>query len=94
MAQAATKIPHPHIERRGGVCGGRPVLTGTRFPVRSVVGYVLRQGITPEELVAEFPQLTLASVHDALSYYYDHRDEIDADELANSEETQRKGSAD
>jgi uncharacterized protein (DUF433 family) len=94
MAQAATKIPHPHIERREGVCGGRPVLAGTRFPVRSVVGYVLRQGMTPEELVAEFPRLTLASVHDALSYYYDHREEIDADTLENSEETQHRAAAD
>jgi uncharacterized protein (DUF433 family) len=65
------------------------VLAGTRFPVRSVVGYVLRQGMTPEELVSEFPHLSLASVHDALSYYYDHREEIDADALENSEETQR-----
>ena len=88
MAQAATKIPHPHIERREGVCGGRPVLAGTRFPVRSVVGYVLRQGMTPEELVVEFPYLSLASVHDALSYYYDHREEIDADAQANAEESQ------
>ena len=94
MAQAATKIPHPHIERREGVCGGRPVLVGTRFPVRSVVGYVLRQGMTPEELVAEFSDLTLASVHDALSYYYDHREEIDADALANSEEAQHRPAAD
>ena len=94
MAQAATKIPHPHIERREGVCGGRPVLAGTRFPVRSVVGYVLRQGMTPEELVSEFPHLSLASVHDALSYYYDHREEIDADALANSEERQHKAAAD
>ena len=93
MAQAATQIPHPHIERREGVCGGRPVLAGTRFPVRSVVGYVLRQGMTPEELVAEFPYLTLASVHDALSYYDDHREQIDADALANSEESQRPPAA-
>lgn len=93
MAQPATTIPHPHIERREGVCGGRPVLAGTRFPVRSVVGYVLRQGMTPEEMVAEFPELTLASVHDALSYYYDHRAEIDADTLTNSEEIQRRAPA-
>jgi len=94
MAEVATKIPHPYIEQRKGVCGGRPVLAGTRFPVRSIVNYVLRQGITPEELVTEFPYLTLASVHDALSYYYDHREEIEADELANSEALHRKDAAD
>jgi uncharacterized protein (DUF433 family) len=42
-----------------------------------VVFYVLRQGMTPEELVREFPHLTLAQVYDALSYYYDHKEEID-----------------
>lgn len=31
----------------------------------------------PEELVRTFPHLTLAQVHDALSYYYDHQAEID-----------------
>lgn len=34
----------------------------------------MRQGMTPEELVSEFPHLTLAQVYDALSYYYDHKD--------------------
>ena len=34
----------------------------------------------PEELARTFPHLTLAQVHDALSYYYDNRAEID-DEL-------------
>ena len=55
------------------------MIRGTRFPVRSVVEYILRQGMTPEELVAEWKALTLAQVHGALAYYYDHRREIDAD---------------
>ena len=61
------------------------MITGTRFPVRSVVIQVLRQGLTPEELVREFSHLTLAQVYDALSYYYDHRKEIDADIALNTE---------
>lgn len=51
----------------------------TRFSVRAVVNYVLKQGVSPEELVVEFPQLTLAKVYDALSYYYDYQAEVDAD---------------
>jgi len=82
-APASTK--HPYVEVRPGVCGGQPVITGTRFPVRSVVIQVLRQGLTPEELVREFSHLTLAQVYDALSYYYDHRKEIDADIALNTE---------
>ena len=68
-----------HVERRPSVCGGAPVIRGSRFPVRSVVVYVLRQGKTPEEIVREWPHLSLAQVHGALAYYYDHQAEIDAD---------------
>ena len=35
--------------------------------------------MTPDEIVQSHPHLTLAQVHDALSYYYDHIDEIKAD---------------
>ena len=70
---------NPHVESRPGVCGGVPVIRGTRFPVRSVVEYVLRQGMTPEEMVSEWKHLTLGQIHGALAYYDDHRREIDAD---------------
>jgi uncharacterized protein (DUF433 family) len=50
-----------------------------------VVNYVLRQGISPEELVREFTHLTLAQVYDALSYYYDHKETVDQELLDNKE---------
>lgn len=68
---------HPYVERRPGVCGGEPVIAGTRFPVRSVVTSVYRLGMTPEEMAETWPYLTLAQVHDALSFYHDHRAAID-----------------
>jgi uncharacterized protein (DUF433 family) len=86
MARTAVKVKHPHIESRKGYCGGSPIIAGTKFPVRSVVNYVLRQGMSPEELIKEFGHLTLAQVHDALSYYYDHQVEIDRDIEENTEE--------
>lgn len=58
-------------------CGGSPVIAGTKFPVRSVVFYILKQGMTPEELVKEFLHLTLPQVYDALSYYYENKGKID-----------------
>ncbi len=79
------KILHPHITSTPGGCGGSPCITGTRFPVRLVVGYVLHQGLTPEEVQATFPHLTLAAIYDALAYYYDNRDEVDAEMKAESE---------
>jgi uncharacterized protein (DUF433 family) len=89
MSRPALKVRHPHIEIRKDFCGGSPVIAGTKFPVRSVVSYVLRQGVTPEELVAEFPHITLAQVHDALSYYYDNQREVDGDLAANTEDRVR-----
>ena len=62
MTRTALKVRHAHIEVRKGFCGGSPVIAGTKFPVRSVVNYVLRQGMTPEELAAEFRHLTLAQI--------------------------------
>jgi uncharacterized protein (DUF433 family) len=92
MARTAVKSKHPYIEHRKGYCGGSPIIAGTRFPVRSVVNYVLRQGMSPEELVKEFGHLTLAQVYDALSYYYDHQAEVDRDIEENTEERVRSQS--
>ncbi len=41
-------VKHPHITQHKDRCGGQPVIKGTKFPVRSVVAYVLQQGMTPE----------------------------------------------
>ncbi len=38
-------------------------------------------GTMPEEILIHLPHLTLAQVFNALSYYQDHRDEIDQDLL-------------
>lgn len=69
---------HAHISRSPGIQGGEPVIKGTRFPVRSVVHRVIYEGETPEELRRQFPRLSLAGIYDALSYYYDHKREVDA----------------
>ena len=37
-----------------------------------------QMGMTPTEIAATYPTITLAQVHAALAYYYDHRDEIRA----------------
>ncbi len=67
--------------------GGRPILAGTGVTVRTVVGHY-RLGLTPEEIADEM-DLDLASVYAALTYYHLHRDEIEADILANAEEVVR-----
>jgi uncharacterized protein (DUF433 family) len=89
MSTSRQSIVHPHIKKDPDVCGGSPVIEGTRFPVRSVVFYALKIGLTPEEIVEKFPHLSLAQIYDALAYYYDNRVEIEQDILENTEETVR-----
>jgi len=33
------RMMHPHVALDEAICGGSPVIAGTRFPVRSVVFY-------------------------------------------------------
>ena len=89
MTPTSARVIHPHVASDATVCGGSPIILGTRFPVRSVVHYVLRLGFSPEELVERFPHLALAHVYDALAYYYDNRAEIEADITANREDVVR-----
>jgi len=90
MTRAIAEVKYPYVHRVKGICGGQPVIRGTRFPVRSVVEYVLRQGMTPEEMVREWEHLTLAQIYDALSYYHDHKEEIDPLVRGNQEVLARK----
>ncbi len=75
-AQVVESTIAAHIETKAGVCGGRPCIAGTRIRVQDVRVWHELQGLTPDEIVAQFPQLTLADVHAALTYYHDHREEM------------------
>ncbi len=66
------------IVRTPEIRGGRPRLAGTGVTVRRIVGWY-KLGLTPEEIVAEIPHLTLAQVYAALAYYHANRDEIEQD---------------
>jgi uncharacterized protein (DUF433 family) len=56
--------------------------------VRTVVIATLLHGQSPEQLLQHYPHLSLAAIHDALSYYYDHREAIDR-EIAEHEALDR-----
>ena len=68
----------PYITRSPDVCGGQPVLAGTRTPVKSIVGYY-KMGMSVEEILEGLPHLTPAQVFAALSYYHDHQAGIEQD---------------
>lgn len=60
-------------------CGGKPRIGGHRISVKHIVLDHQRSGLSPDEIVSAYPALTLSDVYAALSYYHDHRAEIDAD---------------
>jgi len=72
----AVKTEHPHIVRREGVCGGEPVIDGLRVTVRHVATLHQRGDVIGD--IAELLGLTEAQVFHALSYFADHKDEIQA----------------
>jgi uncharacterized protein (DUF433 family) len=65
-----------HIETTPQVCGGKPRIAGTRIRVQDVYVWHELQGQSADEIVSNFPHLTLADVYAALAYYWDHRDQI------------------
>jgi uncharacterized protein (DUF433 family) len=68
-----------------GFCGGKPHVAGRRIMVQHIVVWHARLGKVPDEIVAEHPGLTLADVHAAFTYCYEHRKQIDADIRADEE---------
>src|SRR5215203_5860941 len=82
MARVAAMSPmpeaHPHIVRTEGFCGGSPRLRGTRIPVRGIAE-LFRRGEQVEDIAALYTHVDPAAIRDAIGYYLDHRQEIDAE---------------
>ena len=55
-----------------------PYILGHRIKVRHVAVWHEQMGMSPAQIAATYPTITLDQVHAALAYYYDHRDEIQA----------------
>lgn len=68
-----------YIVKTPGTCGGEPRIVGTRIKVKHVYVWVECMGMSPAEVVADYPHLNMAQVHAALAYYWSHRAEIDQD---------------
>jgi uncharacterized protein (DUF433 family) len=77
MADAAVDMPYPRIARDARICGGQPVVDGTRIPVATIVRSQ-QLGMDFDEILVQYPSLQAADLHAAMLYYLDHRAEIDA----------------
>jgi uncharacterized protein (DUF433 family) len=58
------------------VNGGKACIAGHRVRVLDIVARHEHQHMPPDEIVSHTPSITLADVHAALAYYFDHLDEI------------------
>ena len=58
---------------------GVPYIQGTTMKIVELVSENTGWGWGAEELHHQHPYLTLGQVHSALSYYHDHKDEVDRD---------------
>lgn len=54
-------------------------VSGTKVKVIEVALDKLAHGSSVEEMHFQYPHLSLAQIHAALSYYYDHQLELDAE---------------
>lgn len=71
-------VEYPYIVKTPGTCGGAPRLDGHRIRVSHIAACSEKAGWSPEEIAQNF-SLTLAEVHAALTYYFDHLEEIRAE---------------
>jgi uncharacterized protein (DUF433 family) len=67
---------YKHIVQTPEIVGGKPRIEGHRITVQNVVIWHEQMGYSIEEIAAMY-ELTLAQVHSALAYYFDHKEEID-----------------
>ena len=68
---------HPYIVIDKDVCDGSPIIEGTRTRVIDIVIEYEVMGRSPDEIIRSHPHVSLYQIHDALSYYYENRDELD-----------------
>ena len=56
-------------------------IADTQVKVIEIAVDKLAHGSSPEEIHFQYPHLSMAQIHSALAYYYDHQEELDAEIL-------------
>ena len=78
-------VPYPHVTVGAA---GRARVGETGIAVSQLVAESTAYGWSPAELHFQHPELSLAEIHAALAYYWDHAAEVDreiAEEIADLE---------
>ncbi len=74
MTTAALIPSHVHLDPEG-----RAWIDDTNTKVIEVVIAQIAYGWSPDEIHRQFPHLSMAQVHGALMYYFDHQASFDAE---------------
>jgi len=56
-----------------------PIIAGTTMKVIELVEAKIAYGWSPEELHLNHPYLTMSQIHSAFAFYWDNKEELDAD---------------
>lgn len=72
------------IARDPELRGGRPIIAGTGICVRTIA-IENNRGLSPEEIAADRPPLSLAQIYAGLAFYHANKLEIDADIAADEQ---------
>ncbi|MBD2299455.1 DUF433 domain-containing protein [Nostoc sp. FACHB-190] len=64
------------IVNKPGVAGDRPCIAGTRMTVQNII-MDFQAGLSPQDIVTEYPYLSLAQVYAALAYYYANQEAME-----------------
>ncbi len=68
---------HLYIVADRKICGGSPTIRGTRTTVIDIAVQYELMGMEPDQIIEQYPHLNLAQIHDALSYYFEHKKTLD-----------------
>jgi uncharacterized protein (DUF433 family) len=72
---------------------GAAWIGGTKVKVTEIVLDKMAYGWSPEEIHFQHPHLSLAQIHGALTYYYEHQSDLDAQIRRGLEESDKLGAA-
>jgi uncharacterized protein (DUF433 family) len=64
------------ITKNPGIQGGKACIAGHRIRVMDIVLWHEDSLMSPDEIVAAYPELALSDIHAALAYYFDNVEEI------------------
>lgn len=79
-----TPTGYAHIDLRSGIA----YVTGTTTRVDEVVIEWIAWGWDAQKIHEEHPYLTLGQIHSAFAYYFDHKEELDAQMEAREREVE------